>query len=393
MELKAAHRAVRDAGSAAYAFAVINRSEVVFDGYSANRAVLLALHAADAAVATLLADEGAFFVVGADDSGLTGLRDKGDEPVGALLGAKTAADAASRVNVSKTVFNTDGVCGADLCAVAAAEAAGAAGALAAIEHFCRRAGVYAGILGFYSVVGAVAAAVYEGDHGSNLGGFNAEDSGNLTRNLCAAGAAEVGLGAVFGDGFGVSVTAGEAAGAAVGAGEAVTDGGFLFVYLGAHYGGGKNEKEGGNKTNSRNDKSGVKNYVQHIFFSSLGEKSFDNAAESVERNGDDRSGDEGDRNAFEAFGSVGFLKTASYAGKEHHCEKEAKTAAKRADHGLEERVLVGDVVDGNAENRAVGGDKGKIYAEGFVKARNVFLESYLNELYEGGDYENEHDGL
>ena len=359
-----------------------------------RRAALLTLHAADAAVFAFLADNRAFFVVGAGNNGFYFIgRDEGDELVGAGFYAHTAGDAASGVDMGNAVFNADGVVLTDLGAVAAAEAACGAGAFSAIEHLCGGAGFKTVVDLLFAVVIAVAVAVNESGHGLGFGNLNAQ---NLRNALCdggSAGTAEIcGNGGILRNGLCVGVAAGIAAGAAVCAGKTITNRSFLFVYLHAHKGGGYGNENGSDKTYSRNEQDGIDNSLCH-FTTSLRKQLFDNAAEAVEGNGNDGSGNEGYRNTGEALGRKRLLNLASHSGEEHHCKKEAESAAEGAYHGFKEAVAVLDVVDGNSKHRAVGGDKGKIHAEGFIKSGDVSFEHDFNELNQCGDNKDEHYGL
>jgi len=257
VQLKAADGAALYTNAAACTFIIADNRKIIHNGNRFGGAVFLTFHAAYAAVFTLFANNGALFMVGTGNNCLSSFRNKRDKAVGALFYTEATGDTCPWVNVRETVFNADSVSGADLCTVAAAKAAGTAGALAAEEHFCAGAGADSVILGLFTVVETVAAAMYKSDHGFNLFGFYADYSGHFFGDFFAAGAAKIGGGGTIGNSFGVSVTAGKAACAAVSPGKAVTDSGFFLVDLYAHDGGSKNEKKRSHKANAGHNKGGV----------------------------------------------------------------------------------------------------------------------------------------
>lgn len=262
---EAAYGAVLGAFAAADAFFVINGCKEVYNGDSLGRTVFLALHAADAAILTFFANDGAFFMVGTGDDCFFCLGNKGNDVVGAFAYAKSAATAFSGVNVCNAVNDADGVIGADGCAVSAAEAAIKACAFSAVEHFCCRAGIETLIDFFISLFVAIAAAMYECGKRFESFGFNSEDFGNCFCGCFAAGTAKVcrSAGNVC-KSVCISVTAGKTACAAVCSGKTFADFRFDGVGFNAHEDIGKNKKKRACKAKSGNNKGCVQNNFSHL---------------------------------------------------------------------------------------------------------------------------------
>ena len=131
-----------------------------------------------------------------------------------------------------------------------------------------------------------------------------------------------------------------------------------------------------------------------IAVSSLNRKQiFDYTLEAEERKSDDGSRNQRDRYTLEALGGGTVFDSRADTCKKHHCKEEAESDSERGDHGLCEAVLCGDVVKGNAENGAVGGNKRQVNAERLVQSGNEFLQYDLNELNERRNNKYEHYGL
>ena len=157
------HGAVRLAGAAVDALIVIYDGKVINDGDRLSGAVLCAFAAGDTAVGAFAADYRALIVIGAGDDNAPHVREKGDQVVRASLGAQSAADAFSCIDMSYAVLDTDRVVRADLLAVAEAHAAVGAMPPSAVKHVGGGAGLYAPVILFIMVVDTVAVAVYESD--------------------------------------------------------------------------------------------------------------------------------------------------------------------------------------------------------------------------------------
>lgn len=199
----------------------------------------MAFHTADTTVFAFLANNCALFVIGTGNNRFFRKRNDGNQFVGASLYAHAAGSAFSCINVGNAVFHADCIVLAGLCTVAAAKAAGGAGALAAVKHFCGCTGFKTVVNLFLCIVKAIAVAMNKGCHGFAFENLNAHNVRNRFCNGSAAGAAKVSRnGRILGDGLCIGVTAGISAGTAVGAGKAVADGNFFFVDLNAHKGGG-----------------------------------------------------------------------------------------------------------------------------------------------------------
>ena len=97
--------------------------------------------------------------------------------------------------------------------------------------------------------------------------------------------------------------------------------------------------------------------------------------------------------ALKAGRSHGLLHTAADAGEQDHSYQEADAGAGGADDGLNEVVAVVNVQNGHAQDGAVCGDQGQIYAQCLIQSRDKLLQEVLQKLYQDGDDQDEHDGL
>ena len=102
------------AGAAAGAERIVDGCQVIDNSDRAVRTGLLALHAADTAVGAVLAGHSTLVVVGASNDHAGGVVDQLDDVIGTLTGANAATDTFLRVNLCYTVFDVNGILGADL---------------------------------------------------------------------------------------------------------------------------------------------------------------------------------------------------------------------------------------------------------------------------------------
>ena len=211
-----------------------------------------------------------------------------------------------------------------------------------------------------------AGAGHESDHFLNIGAGDAHDLGYLCRSLCAAGNALIGRCFASGDSGGIAVTAGVSAAAAVCAGQTCTDFLLLGVYFNVEYLGRIGEQRAEHGAERTQHRNGEKNRF-HIFTPSLSE--YLHAAEAHEGESHKSSGHEADGESLEALGVLGKLNTLTHACKQDDREQEAKAAGDAVDNGFEEVVLILNVQQNDAQNGAVGGDKGQVDAQRGVQLR------------------------
>ena len=127
--------------SAVNALFVIDSREIVLNNDSTRGAVLFTLAAGDTAVLTVHSYLSTLVMIVAGNRNARGVANEMDNVVGAFLCAKTAADALSRVDRGNaSVIYADSVTGADLDAVAVAEAGEVAEVVALVAHISRLAG-------------------------------------------------------------------------------------------------------------------------------------------------------------------------------------------------------------------------------------------------------------
>ena len=81
------------------------------------------------------------------------------------------------------------------------------------------------------------------------------------------------------------------------------------------------------------------------------------------------------------------------ASEDHEGEREADSDGDRIDDALQQRVFLLDDEDGDPEDAAVRGDEREEDAEGLIECRRYLLQDDLDHLHEGGDDEDEGDGL
>ena len=129
-----------------------------------------------------------------------------------------------------------------------------------------------------------------------------------------------------------------------------------------------------------------------------GQGLFHHAAEAHEGHGEDADGDEGDRDAAEGLRDVVHGEMLAEAGEDDHGEAVTQRGCKGIDHRLTEAQhmrggaegeLLGNHIDGDTEDGAVGGDQRKEDTQGLIEGRAHFLQHYLDHLDEGGDHEDE----
>ena len=198
--------------------------QVVLHGDGLLGAGLGALHAADAARSAGLAGVAALVLVLAQDNRLAlVLGNDGDDGVGAHRSARAAAHALGPVHLGDAVHNVDGIEGAGLHAVAIAQTAELAHAVAAVQALYGLAAVDALKLELLAGLFTGAGAAHHGLHGHGGAGLHAHDLGDGGGGLGPAGDALVHRCALLHHALGVVGAAGAAAGAAVGAGQSGGD--------------------------------------------------------------------------------------------------------------------------------------------------------------------------
>ena len=117
------------------------------------------------------------------------------------------------------------------------------------------------------------------------------------------------------------------------------------------------------------------------------------AAEAHEGHGKDTGGDEGDGNALHRGGKLGARKLLAYACEDHKGKREAYRDGDGIDDTFQERVFLLDDEDGDPEDAAVCRDEWQEDAEGLIERRRYLLQDDFDHLHEGGDDEDEGDGL
>ena len=126
------------------------------------------------------------------------------------------------------------------------------------------------------------------------------------------------------------------------------------------------------------------------------------ACEAHERHGEDAGGDEGDGGAFHALRGFHQLDVLTDAGEDDQRQGKAQGDADGIDHRLAEAQymghaaiveLLGDHGQRHAQHGAVGRNQRQEHAQGSVERRADFLQDDLHHLHQGGDDEDEGDGL
>ena len=117
------------------------------------------------------------------------------------------------------------------------------------------------------------------------------------------------------------------------------------------------------------------------------------AAEAHEGHGKDAGGDEGDGDTFHRGGELGARELLADPSEDHEGERESYSDGDGIDDTLQERVFLLDDEDGDPEDAAVRRDEREEDAEGLVECRGHLLQDDLDHLHEGGDDEDEGDGL
>lgn len=182
------------AGTAAYAFLVINSSEVVYNGYSSDRTGLLTLSAGYTTVFAEFSHVRALFLAVAFNNNARGIVYKMYYVVRADFLAKSAADALSRVNLGNAALgDAYSISRAYLGAIAVSEAGILTVSVARIAHIRRLTGLRADVFVLLFLGRASAVAGNVSDLLDNLLRLSAEYFGNLLRNTVTAWGAEVGF--------------------------------------------------------------------------------------------------------------------------------------------------------------------------------------------------------
>ena len=181
-----------NASCAVCAKLVVDGCKVVFDLDRAAWTSLLALHTADTSVCAILTGKCALFVVGALYDYSCGVVYDLDNAIGAGACAYAAANALSWVDVRYAILNGNSVAGADLYAIAVAEAGVGAGLVSVVEEVCHKTALGAVVvkLSFGNVTVSVAGNV---SHlFNNVLCLYSEDRGDLRGYRVTARNAEVG---------------------------------------------------------------------------------------------------------------------------------------------------------------------------------------------------------
>ncbi len=206
------------ADAAACALVVIYDSEVVFNLYCTVRTILFALAAGNTAVGTILTCNSTLVVIVALDNNSRGVVYKMNNMIGTDFYTKTAADTFSRVYPCDVFLavNADCISGANVYAVAVAEAGIGAKSVTGIIEVCRLAG-FRSVIDIFSLLGKTSAVARNiSDALNDITRFNTENFCNLACCAVAAGDTKIGL-LSFSKrkSLCISITAGEAASTAI----------------------------------------------------------------------------------------------------------------------------------------------------------------------------------
>ena len=117
------------------------------------------------------------------------------------------------------------------------------------------------------------------------------------------------------------------------------------------------------------------------------------AGEAHEGHGQQAGGEERDGDAFHRRGDVQARELLADAGEDDEREREADGRREGEDDGLRQVVILLNNEDGDAKDGAVGRDQRQEDAEGLLERGGDFLEDDLHHLHQGGDDEDEDDGL
>ena len=131
-----------------------------------------------------------------------------------------------------------------------------------------------------------------------------------------------------------------------------------------------------------------------------GGDAFVDAAEAHESKCQEACGDEGDGHTLDTFGDAHEAQLLAQTGKHDEREGEAEGGSQGVDDageevGLEALTVIGAIgyEDGHTEDTAVGGDQGKEHAQRLIERGRELLEHDLDHLHQGGNHEDEDDGL
>lgn len=146
----------------------------------------------------------------------------------------------------------------------------------------------------------------------------------------------------------------------------------------------------------------MKQAVKHSATPACAKTVSNHARKSHERHGQDASDDQGNRGAFHALRGFHQLDVLADARKQHQGQAKAQGDA----HGIHHRLAkaqqmghaavverLGDHGQSHAQNGAVGRNQRQKHAQGGVERRADFLQDNLYHLHQGGDDEDEGNGL
>ena len=124
------------------------------------------------------------------------------------------------------------------------------------------------------------------------------------------------------------------------------------------------------------------------------------ATKAHERQGQETCGDQGNGHALNTFGNAYEAELLAQAGKDDERKGEAQSGGQGIDDageevGFEALTVIGAIgyEDGHTEDAAVGGDQGKEHAQRLIERGRELLEHDLDHLHQGGNHEDEDDGL
>ena len=124
------------------------------------------------------------------------------------------------------------------------------------------------------------------------------------------------------------------------------------------------------------------------------------SAEAHEGQGEKACYDEGDGHTVHAFGDAHEAELLAQTGKDDERQGKAEGGSQGVDDageevGLEALAVIGAIgyEDGHTEDAAVGGDEGKEHAQRLIERGGELLEHNLDHLHQGGNHEDEDDGL
>ena len=255
---------------------------------------------------------------------------------------------------------------------------------AGVEHVLGAAVPDPGVLVDFLGAGA-AGAVHEGDlllHGRK---FQSHDGGHLLRHGVAADDADRGPGLAVHHALGRTRAAGVAAAAAVGPCQHTLHLGDARVLIDVEYLGGHGQDDGGRKPDAEKDEYGSGDHIQRLLGC--------HALEGEKGQGHESGHDQAEGRAPHGHGDPRQVEALADARQEHQGEQETRARGQGKYQGFEQPVFLALADDGDAEHRAVGGDQRQEDAQRLVQRGNGLFQEHLHELHQGGDDQDEGDGL